>query len=504
MFFGQTWGAFGDPDKHISNLEAVATPSGAKVRIKASTGLGDAYYQVYVNNVFAGAVWCPEGLTSDWINVVVPTAGSPSIVCFRVGSQPFGDNSEFARLEEEAPQQVTANWSWDYEVLGTPDSLKLTSWTVAGLRKVLMQPTDRTTRGEVPVSMTVSGSTATINVGTLASGSGSLGTTVTLTAINDSGVSGSVAVAADAVTAEATLSARWPEKMRILRDTTSPPTTTIDTVRYDEEDNGKKVDEDVLTAGTYYYALTAISDTDDVGDQSSPTTIVVAGAPDAPEDLAYVSGGASATNISWTASTTSGATYNIYVQNPDDEYMDTETATQTAVAGSTGATLPAITGAPGRAQVLVRAEKSGVEEKNGDFLTIDYTNTGVYIPERPNAPEIRSVIVSDGLTLGATITYTSKDEKATPATVELYTRLPSGSYDFDTPDASVALSTAGVGGIRKALASSTKTADGWYYVTAKSVTAGDVSSDGNAPEVAVYLSDDNLAAPVGTFELTRG
>jgi hypothetical protein len=274
-------------------------------------------------------------------------------------------------------------------------------------------------------------------------------------------------------------------------------------VRYTEEDDGRKVDDDVLADGTYYYALTAISDTDDVGTQSTPTTIVVTAAPDAPDSLAYVSGNAAATSISWTASTTVGATYNIYVQNPDDDYMDTETPTQTAVAGSTGATLPAITGYAGRAQVLVRAEKSGIEEQNGDFLRLDYDSAGNYISQQPNAPEIRSVIVSDGLTLTASITYTTKDQNATASTVELYTRTPSGTYDFDSPDDSSALS-ADNGGIRTATASATKVTDGWYYVTAKAVTVGDVQSDGNASEVAVYVSDENATAPVGTFELTRG
>jgi len=503
MFLGQQFGAFGRPDNHVKNLEVVTTANGARVRIEAAENLGDAYYQVYINNVYSGAVWCPEGLNSDWVNVIVPTAGGASVVVFRAGSNPIFDNSQFASFVEEAPRQVTATWVWTYESLGTVDDTKLTNWITAGLRKIQTLPASLATRGAVPVSLVVSGGTATVNLGTIASGSGAVGTTVTLTAINNSGVSGSVDVAADAVTASSTFAARWPESMRVLRDTTSPPSTVIETVKYNGDDTGLKVDGDILDIDTYYYAFQAISDTDDIGDQSAPVAIAVTGAPEAPSDLAYTSGNAAATTIGWTVSPTAGATYNVYLQQIGDLFMNGETPTQTLVAGSTSTILPAITGYAGRAQVLVRAELGGIEELNGDFLLLDYDSSGDYISKRPNVPAIRSVTVSSGLSIDVSATYTIDDEKATADALQLFVRTPTGVYDFTTPDTSGTLN-ASIGGVRSGSISAVMVADGWYYVTLKTATSGGVQCDGDAPEVAVYISDDNLSAPVGEFTLSRG
>ena len=503
MFYGQFWGAYGDPDRHTKDFEVVATANGAKVRIEAAEDLGDAYYQVYVNNAYSGSVWCAEGYTSDWLNVNVPTAGSASIVCFRIGAQPLGDNSLQSRHEEEAPKQVKAVWSWAYETLGTPDNAKLTSWTIAGLRRLQTIQTDKITRGEVPVAITVTGGTATVEVGTLCSGSGAVGGSVTLSAINESGVSGSVTVAADTTTGTATLKARWPKSMRILRDTTNPPTTIIETVPFNGADNGELVDTTILTPATYYYAYQGISDTDDIGTKSTAESIAVTGAPDAPEDLAYVSGNAATTTVGWEASDTVGATYNIYIQNVDDDFLNTYTPSATAAAGATSKQLPAITGYPGRAQVLVRAESGGIEEKNGTILALDYDASGVYIAKRPNAPVIRAVTVSSGLSMAVACTYTTNDESASPASLQLFTRTPSGSYNFTSPDATASLGTES-GGVRTGTVSATKVTDGWYFATVKTVTSGGVQCDGNAPEVAVYVSDDDISAPVGTFTLTRG
>jgi len=350
--------------------------------------------------------------------------------------------------------------------------------------------------------MTVDGGTATVQVGNIASGSGSVGGSITLTEINSSGITGSVTVDAAAVSGDAVLSFRWPAFMRILRDQTSPPTSIISTAIYNGGDTGSFIDPDTLDAGTYYYAFQAISDTDDIGDKSTPQTINVTGAPDAPDNLAYVSGDAAATLISWEESETVGATYNIYVANPDDPYLDTTTPTQTAVTGSTGAALDAITGYPGTAQVLVRAEFSGTEELNGDILFIEYDSSGVYVDKRPNIPSISSIDVASGLQINVAGNYNPSGEEGEGASLQLFIRDPDGSYDFTTPDDTVALGTS-INGYKFATLTASKTI-GWYYVTLKAITSTGVQCTGQSAEVAVYVSDLNAVAPTGSFTLTRG
>lgn len=502
MYYGQPYGAYGDPDKHIKIIETQTTTGGARVRIEASTGLGDAYYQVYVNNTFAGAIWCPEGSFSEWLNVIITGAGDASIVAFRVGAQPSFDNSFYASLSEEEPQTVTASWAWDYEVLGTPDLDTLTNWSVSGINRENITIEAQNTRGSEIASVNVSGGIATVSIGSLASGSGAVGTTVTLSAINNSGVSGTVDVDALATTETGSIIFRWPKYMRILRNQTTPPTTIISTVAYNGSDTGSYTDPSTLEVGTYYYAFQAISDTDDIGDQSSPQTIVVTGAPDSPNNLEYVSGNALATVVSWEASDTVGASYNIYIANPDDLYLDTETPAATAIAGSTGATLPAITGYPGTAQILVRALYSGVEELNGDILFIEYDAAGDYVEGRPNTPSITSVSVSTGLTINVQGSYNPSNEAGDATKLQLFVRDTDGVYDFNTPSDTSALGVER-NGFKTATLSDTLTV-GWYYITVKSVTDLGTQSVESATEVLIYVSDVNAVAPTGTFTLTRG
>ena len=501
MYFGMPFGAFGDPDYHVQDMVINYSASGLSVSILAPTGLGGAYYQLYINNIYAASVYVPEGNYSEPVTLVAPAANEYQVTAFRVGPDSSIDLSTFAKIYDTGASSVTAEWSWAYEVIGTADSDNLTAWAVTGLTVSRVLPASKPTRGTIPVSLVVDAGTATVTLGTLAQGSGAVGGSVTLTQLNASGVSGSVTVDAGATTESSNLSIRWPRSMSILRNVTSPPSTEIASVPFGGFDTGTHVDS--VDPGTYYYAFRGVSDTDDIGDQSAPVEVTVSGAPVAPSDLAYDSGGASATVIEWTGSTTVGATYNIYVQGIGDEYMDTGTPTQTAIAGSTEATLPAITGYPGKARVVVRAVSGGIEEKNLNVLTLEYDAAGAIVSARPNVPQIQSISVSSGLTVAVNSVYNSTGENATPTKINLYTRALGSSYNFATADATATIATA-IDGERNTNISYTFLADGWYYCTTKAETAGGQESAGYAPEVAVYVSDENITAPTGTFTASRG
>ncbi len=501
MIHGMPHGAMGDPDKHIKTLETVETTSGIRLRLEAPTGLGNAWYQAYINNVLSGSVWVSEAEFSTWLNVGAPS-GTASLVIFRAGNLNDFDASKQARYYEETANTVKAQWEWEYEVLGTPADSRLTNWALTGLSRSQVTKADKVTRGNILVTVAVDGSDITINVGDYASGDGLVGNTITLNEINNSGISGTVDTLPFAETSAPNLSIRWPSYMQVLRDVTSPPTTTVITVPYDGEDTGQATDSEGLAVGNYYYAFQAVSDTDDDGDASTPELVTVSGVPGAVTDLAYTSGNASATQISWTASATVGATYNIYVANPDDDFLDTETPAQTAVAGSTAATLGAITGYPGTAQILVRAVFGGEEEKNGEILLVEYDNAGAVVNPRPNVPYIASVGVLNGLQINVEGSYNPTDEEGTATALQLFVREPGGTYNFGVVDATGNLG-AEINGVKRANLTKTE-AVGWHYITLKAVTAGSDVSAGYAPEVAVYVSDVNADAPTGSFTVTRG
>jgi len=289
--------------------------------------------------------------------------------------------------------------------------------------------------------------------------------------------------------------------MNILRDPTDPPSTVVGSSPFNDSPSAEYLDTG-LSVGSYYYALQAVSDTDDTGTAQSSTLIAVTGAPGAVSDLAYASGNYTNTIVSFAGSSTAGATYNVYLKQPDDLFLDTTAPAASAGAGSTQVTLPTITGYAGTAQVLIRAVSGGIEEKNFDILTLEYDASGDYVEQRPNTPSISDVQVSSGRTLTATGTYNPDAEAGTATQLALFSRTPSGSYNFSSAEETAALGSE-VAGLKRASLTATL-ANGWHYITAKAVTDSGVQSDGNSAEIAVYLSDADLSAPTGAFTLSRG
>ena len=84
--------------------------------------------------------------------------------------------------------------------------------------------------------------------------------------------------------------------------------------------------------------------------------------PAPPTNLAYASGNAAATVLSFTPSATGGATYRAYLADAIDGVMNLNDIQATALAGANSITLPAITGYPGIAYAIVRAASGGIEE----------------------------------------------------------------------------------------------------------------------------------------------
>jgi len=504
MWFGSYFSGFGDPDKLLEVFDVTTTATAIRVRLKAAAGFGDNYFAIYVNSYQQGYVWVTEGVISDWVYLPIPSTGEANVVALLVGSLTNAQQQNVTREHyEDQSNRVTATWDWTPEAIGTPDNAWLTGWSVSGVKRSVVDPGDRNTRGTIDVTLAVSGGTATVTLGALASGSGSVGGSVSLTALNGSGVTGSVTVAAAAVTSSATLVVRWPQTMQIVADGSNPPTTVFGTTPYNGQDDAKWTSGNVLAAGTYYFALRAVSDTDDIGDQQTAEAITIVGEPDAPDDVAYDSGNAAATTITWTASETVGATYNIYIQNVDDGWLDTGTAATTAAAGSTSKVLPAITGYPGVARVLVRAVSSGIEEQNGNVLEIEYDSSGNRVEQRPNTPVISRLEVDAGNTLNVVGVYDPDNEDGTATQLKLYSRTIGGAYDFSAAaDATGSLGAIQLG-VKRASLSKTYT-NGYRYVTLKAATAGGTLSEESSPERLVYLSDVNVAAPSGDFVLSRG
>jgi len=495
LIFGSIFpSGFGDHERHIGGLRFVASESGVGIRVYFTpyTGMGDAWFGIYRNSELVSLVYADEGAESFAFVQGALGGDTQNIQVIRNGFTQGQPMPRTARYFDSASERAALSWKWIPEIIGLQEddgteNPDLSNWSLSGLTTSIMARTDDT-RGYLGVSIAVSGGTATVTVSnsgvSLASGS---------VAVGDSGLSGTVDVAAGAATESGMiLRIRWPEYANILRDTSSPPSTDIDDVYFDWDDYGEWAEESDLAAGTYYYAIQAISDTGQAGTQTSPASVTISASPEPPTELAYASGDASATILSFTGSATPGATYAVYLQEPDQEFMDVVTPAATAIAGATQITLPAISGYAGYAYAWLRATSGGVEEQTGARIRLEYDAAGAYVAERPNDASLASV-TSDGTTVTATVVYDSTSEEGTGATARVFTRTPGGSFNRASPAQTGALASS-IGNLKTATLTWTS-GTGWIEVGADVTTSGSVASVNVSNVVRHYVSTTGGTTP---------
>jgi hypothetical protein len=382
--------------------------------------------------------------------------------------------------------------------------------------------------------------------------------TVDLQECNGSGLAGSLTLAPNVASLSgATLYARWPAGVLVKRGQSQPPSETVAELEFHGEEAMRWTEPADLPAGTYYYCVAPVSDTGLPGADSNVLSVNLAGAPRPPANLAYDSGDAAATTVRFASSPTPGAQHRGYLQQPGDppaNLDDDPAATAQAhdpwqcvhayslgqyvaptawnglryectVPGESGLveptwpltpgltvqdaavvwtcrayklSLPPIVGYPGTARVVVRAAKDGVEERNLEFLDLEYDGDGKFVPGRPNVPGIHTAQlgVTDGLTLSVPGIYSPHGEKGVATHLKLFVRAPLGSYDYGSPCDSAALEPTGANGLKSALLRYTFPQPGWHYVRILAATAeGTLSDPAQAPEAAVLASAADAPAP---------
>jgi len=514
--FGSLYASgFGDPEQHVKSpvkVYSLRSNTAVGIQFAHATSFGDSWFAVFLNARFVANVYLADGETSDMITV--PSSGTAqAVVILRLGHTSTYSMERVARSFDSATAQtVRIAWTWTPEELSVIDSDgevngDLSAWNLTGIKPRTVEQQDDITRGEFEVDMSTSGTTAVTltrdNV-EVASGTVTAPATLTLTASNGSGISGTVAVGAGPTDiSDSALHIRWPESMKIKRGTSDPPTVVVDTVYFDGNIEGYYLEPDALAADTYYYRLLPVSDTGEDGTESASSTAIIPGPPGAPSDLAYSSGAAAATVLSFTASSTVGATYRAYVQDIDDDYMDVNNIAATAIAGATTITLPAITNYAGTAYAIVRAVNGGVEERNGIAVALEYDAAGARVAPRPNTPSFQEPEVSSGLVVTLTGVYNSDGEAGTASKLQLFVRDHDGAYDFNSPADETDLTASTKSNISTAALTDTLT-NGWYYVTVKASTAAGAQSSGYADETLIYISDSSAAQPVATVTVSRG
>ena len=344
----------------------------------------------------------------------------------------------------------------------------------------------------------------------MASGSRVGNGSITLAASNSSGIGGTVTITFTGVIAAGAVYfvARWPSQIKVHRKQTifvalDFPRTAEETIYDDGFSNvfGYR-SPSALAAGTWYVVPHQVDEngTESTGIVGGGATVTINAPPVAAGTPSYSSGGAAATIIQFTASTTGGATYNVY-DSLATEILDLNTIAGTRAAGTGNLlhTLGAVgLGFTGKRYVLVRALNGGIEEGSLKTLEIEYA-AGVVILPRPPRPIASDRVSTSGRALTVSVTTNTADQAGVAATLELYVYAWPGTPNYAVASASATIGTARQNLIQQNI-SFTVAADGWYGFAVRTVTAGATQSDNTDTYGPIWLS---TAAPADASAIVR-
>lgn len=575
MRFGTPFSAgFGAPDNMVEYVrsELAADQTSVLVRFKPRTSYGDAIFAVHLNSARLVNIYAPDGEETA-VRCALPWgAASSAVLVLRLGfpGEPEYECRRVARTYESTEnRRVTLEFVFAPQIIGAVGDEGYTSdWDLAGLRyaRTMAVVPGQPTRGRLDFDLAVAEGAVTVTLSlhgrAVASGAAPISASpfvVQLAEEQASGVAGHVTVSpAVASVSGAALYARWPAAAKIRRGASTPPAEVVAVACFRGQEGVRWTEPSELAAGTYYYRLTAVSDTGEDGAESDVVSVTLSGAPRPPTGLAYLEGGAADTVLQFLSSPTEGAAYRAYLQPPGAAPLNLDDAPcatasshplwlaghayvlgemvapsvwngrryECTCAGTTGPSapawpltpgatvadgsvewtcrayqmaLPAVTGCPGVARVLLRAVKDGVEERNLDSLELEYDAGGDYVPPRPNVPglDTRRLSVADGLTLTVRGVYSSQGQRGGATELRMFTRPLGGAYDYAEPVATAALSAVGPNGLQTATLIHAFSAAGWRYVRLLAATAaGTLSDPAGAPEALVYVSTAAAPAPV--------
>jgi len=508
--YGQTYGSgYGDPENHLAWLDIDGTTSDKFIYVsfEPNPDLGDSYFSVFRNARLVTRIFVAAGEVSPTV-IVSRDAGVPNSILVLDDGQMADTNFmnlDLVRSFEEGNTRPTIRWNWRYFVAG-PDDQKTDNWVLTGLSYTdTVRNTLFPNQSDLSFDLTVTGSDVFVDVyngtTTILSGTGTLGTTVSLTG---TGLTGSVDVAADAITSTGNkVRLVWPDEFTVYRTNAGGVTqSTLGSTKFNFQNGGTIKETNDLAAGTYYYRGKFISAADD-GDMSAltlTTSVVVATSPEPVTNLNIAAAGtAAATELTFTPSTTPLATYRLYLQRIGADRIDLYTIESTS-SGSPIA-LPVITGFPGTVRALVRSVLAGNEDNYLTRININYDAAGDVIYGTPNVPQINILSIGySGGNLQIPVIYNPENEAGVATTVKLY-------YRTDPADSWTAFGTQTLGseinGVKKTSFNVTGLSPDMYYFAVSAITATASESDQSESTQGFECGTFTVTAPTLTIDLAR-
>lgn len=519
MLWGMPWGGrWGRPEDMITTLELANLGPVIRVRFQYASGFAQ-FTRLDVDGTPGND---PFFAPDDSITEIL-TPFDTSQTLHNISIVPLGDSADSSidiswqqnLWESTRSNRLKVNVTPVPDYFSYGDSGQLTSWSLTGVsRNDNVKPyLFRPTWGITQLTLTNTAGTRTVTLlidGTpVASGSRVGNGSITLSAVNSSGLTGSVTVTYTGdVTSNAFVVARFPATYPVYWKTTpftAPdfPRTADGTITDDGHSNLFVLRTGALAAGTYYVLPhqkddAANESTNLDGGGQTGTVVLV---PAAPGTAVYTSGAAAATVISFAASATPAATYRGYDSGITGQLdLNTISFTHIAGTGTLTQTLAGISvGFTGTRLIMIRAVSGGVEEGNVQLLRIEYL-AGVVVLPRPPAPGISAKVTVSGRTLTVPVSVNINEVLGTPTTVALFLFAVGGSPNYASPDGTASLGTA-VASIRSVAVSATAGADVLRMYAVRTVTAGGVQSSNTDTYGPVKLTTTVPAGPTSTVEV---
>lgn len=426
-----------DPDTAIQFMETFDMVSGALVRFQPRPGLG-MYYGVCCDGYNGPVVFAPDNTITE---VRVAYRSSDNNHVFSIVPQGGWASNQFDQSYQQILfQEGRTNKIWieipfpaNYVVNG--DHGQLIGWNLDGVKRFAncMPVTGRPQWAQMQINLTTVSGIHTVDLivnGVVAASGSRAGNGTVQLADEGIGLAGSVVLNFSGDFVGGSLFIQFPAQYAIyyrsdrpwmISDFTGPtPPTPNGLVPDDGYSVSRPFESIVVAPATWYVVVHSISDSGIESETADNVTVATVYVPASPTNVAYASGAAPATVISWTASTDVASTYNIY-DSGTTGILDTSTPTQTHIAG-TGTltdTLPAISPFTGTRYVLVRSLLGGVESGNINILALPYVAGVVRLPV-PNDPIPSPVITVAGLMLSVNWNYSSYEEEVHPSIIQLY------------------------------------------------------------------------------------
>lgn len=393
-------------------------------------------------------------------------------------------------------------WNAVIDAHSLNDSGQLTNWVLQALNRYQTGYPVTEARTQLQVDLTLSTalgvSTLTLNVlgVQIAQGSITGNGTINLSALNGSGVAGTVILnyTGDLAQGKAYVRARWPLAYKVYVDS-ALKSTVQDTGRADRFSAKLQ-----LSSGVHNIQVSQVSDSGVESPLSNPFPLTIPGIPNPPSVPTYSGTGYNYTVLSFNSSSNAALT-NIYDSDIDGILHTTSPVLTISGLGKLNTILPAIpantTGI--RRVALASQDINGVNDLYWNQVNIEYLSGNIITP-RPNIPSYSFQSVQSGARVNFNWVLNTLEAKTPASKIQLFLQQDGISgVDYTRPVSSVGIT--GSDSLRFGTISGIPTVSGniinsFFYASLRTINLSGVQSNNTDTIGPFWLSNVKPLPPI--------